>query len=117
MRVLKYIFLVIVGLVLVTLAVTNRESVTVRLLREGLGNATGLGFAATIPLFVVIFAALLAGVILGFVWEWFREHKFRVEAAVKKKEATRLKAEVQKLRSSGQTTDDEILALLEKPGN
>ena len=113
MRYLRYIFLVVVGLVLVTLAVTNRESVTVRLLPEGFGNATGLGYSATVPLFVVIFAALLMGVVLGFVWEWFREHKFRVEAAAKKKEATKLRAEVTRLRSAGQSGEDEIIALLE----
>ncbi|MEO8530151.1 MAG: LapA family protein [Deltaproteobacteria bacterium] len=113
MRYLKYLFLIVVGLVLITLAVTNRESVTVRLLPEGLGNATGFGFTATMPLFVVIFAALLAGVILGFVWEWFREHKFRVEAATKKKEATKLRAEVSRLKSVGRPGEDEIIALLE----
>ena len=102
----------LVALVLVTLAVTNRAPVTVRLVPEDLSGLTGLGFSATLPLFVVIFLAVLAGVILGFIWEWFREHKYRAEAAAKRREASKLKAEVKRLRTNERSEDD-IIALLE----
>ena len=112
MRVLRLIFLALVALVLVTLAVTNRELVTVRLVPEELSGLIGFGASATIPLFVVILVAILAGVILGFIWEWFREHKYRAEAAAKRREASKLKAEVKRLRTNEKSEDD-IIALLE----
>ena len=31
-----------------------------------------------LPLFLVIFGGIVAGLLIGFVWEWFREHKHRV---------------------------------------
>jgi lipopolysaccharide assembly protein A len=114
MRLLKYVFLGLVGLALISLAVTNRDPVTVRLMPEMLAAVLGLSLTATVPLFVVIFAAVLMGVVLGFIWEWLREHKFRVEASAKRREAAKLKTEVDRLRSTGVAEDDEILALIEK---
>ena len=114
MRYLKYAFLALVGLALISLALTNRDPVTVRLMPEGLAGVLGLSLTATVPLFVVIFGAVLMGVILGFIWEWLREHKFRAEAAAKRREAAKLKTEVERLRATGASEDDEILALIEK---
>ena len=66
-----------------------------------------------LPFFVVIFGGIIAGVLIGFVWEWFREHKHRSAASEHKREAGRLKREVSQLRNDTAKPDDDVLALLE----
>jgi hypothetical protein len=52
-------------------------------------------------------------VLIGFVWEWLREHKHRVVAAEKSREAARLAQEV--ARVAPPPPKDEVLALLDPP--
>jgi hypothetical protein len=52
----------------------NRDLVQVRLLPEDLAALTGLTWGMELPLFLVIFGGIVVGVLIGFVWEWFREH-------------------------------------------
>ena len=55
------------------------------------------------------------GVLIGFVWEWFREHGHRVTASQKSREVTRLERELAVLKdSSSVPPQDDVLALLEK---
>lgn len=61
MRVIGTALLVGVAAVLVALAVANRQPVTVSL--DPLGAAPGA--SVTLPLYAVVFAALIAGVVLG----------------------------------------------------
>ena len=63
------------------------------------------GFAALnptydMPLFVVIFGGVLAGLVIGFIWEWIREAGERSAAARQKRELASLRAEVARLRKS-----------------
>ena len=93
---------------------------TLRLLPEGLANLArypaGLN-SITVPLFIVIFAGIIAGVLLGFVWEWLREHKHRAEAVSQRRENVRLNREFEKMRTSQRGEDDDVLALLEEAGS
>lgn len=116
LRNLKYLFLGILGLVLLTVALANRAPVTLRLLPEGTGDFLGLGWAIEMPLFLVIFAGILAGLLIGFVWEWFREAKQRAEASRKTRELAKLEREVSQLRKDKAEPKDEVLALLEDGG-
>ena len=116
MRYFRYAVLAIIAVVMITVALANRESVTLSLLPADL--AVLLGVAADsnsiqMPLFVVIFVGILAGVFLGFVWEWLREHKFRAEAARERREAERLAKEVAALKTDTSQGDD-VIALLDK---
>jgi cell division protein FtsB len=70
-------------------------------------------YAITLPLFLVILGGILAGLLIGFVWEWFREHKQRAEAKAQRKERDQLAREVQNLRGEANRGKDEVLALLE----
>ena len=113
LRFIRYLFLALLGICLVTVALANRGLVAVHLLPEDMAVFSGVRFGAELPLFLIIFAGILAGLLIGFVWEWFREAHQRAEAAAAKRELTRLKAEVARLGGSTSKPKDEVLALLE----
>jgi lipopolysaccharide assembly protein A len=114
-RYLRLMLLVLLGLTLLTVALANRALVSVRLLPEDLAALTGLTWAMELPLFLVIFAGIVAGVLIGFVWEWFREHGHRATASQKSREVARLERELAVLKDSTSVPPkDEVLALLEK---
>ncbi len=114
-RFVKYLFLALLGLVLLTLALANRQMVGLRLLPDEPGSYLGLNPSIQVPLFLVIFAGIVIGLLIGFVWEWLREHKHRAAASTAKREAAKLQREVVKLREASANPEDEILALLEAP--
>jgi putative membrane protein len=114
-RYLRYLFLAGLALVLLTVALANRAPVAVRLLPDDLAALTGLTWAAELPLFLIIFGGIVAGVLIGFVWEWFREMKHRSTASVKSREVARLERELAVLRDSTSVPKDDVLALLDQP--
>ncbi|MCI2395311.1 LapA family protein [Aliiroseovarius sediminis] len=116
MRYFRYAFLAILAIVLITVALANRAMVTVNLLPQELSGFLGWSWSLTLPLFVVIFGGVIAGVLLGFVWEWFREHKIRAEAARARKERDKLAREVKTLREPKSRTGDDVLALIDDAG-
>ena len=114
MRYLKYLFLAVLGAILVAIAVANREVVTLRLVTDDTAAFLGLPYRIELPLFVVIFAALVAGILVGLVWEWFREYQYRAEASRKRRDAESLKRDLGKLRgASSDAATDDVLALLD----
>ena len=113
MTFLRYLFLGLFGLCLLILALANRGAVTLRLLPEDLGSAVGLDMAVTLPLFIVLFLAIAVGLLIGFVWEWLREHKHRAEARSERAQKERLERELAKSRTRGE--GDDVLALLDRP--
>lgn len=114
-RFLRYAFLAVLALGLVIVAMANGDPVTLRLLPPQMAGFLGFSWQTTLPLFLVIFAGIVVGVLVGFVWEWFREHKHRAEASRRKREAAELKREVSRLKAppQGAGKGDEIMALLE----
>jgi lipopolysaccharide assembly protein A len=114
-RYIRLIFLALLGLTLLTIAVANRAPVAVRLLPDDLAALTGLTWTVELPLFMVIFGGIIAGVLIGFVWEWFREHGHRAAASQKSREVARLERELAVLKDSASVPPrDEVLALLDK---
>jgi len=111
MRHVKYAFLVIVAACLITVSLANREMVALRLLPREIAELTGLDAGVELPLFLVIFAGIVAGLAIGFVWEWMREYRYRHEITRANRELSRLKA-----AGKGKDSDDEVLALLENDG-
>lgn len=114
-RSLRYLFLAALGLVLLTVALANRAPVTVRALPEDLAAFSGLHWQMELPLFAVIFGGIVAGLMIGFVWEWFREHKHRAAASQKAREVSRLERELAVMKDSQSVPKDEVLALLDRP--
>lgn len=115
MRYIRYAFLLGLGLVLVTIAFANRDPVTLRLLPDDLADYLPWGRVVELPLFLVIFGAVIAGVAIGFVWEWLREYKYRAAAERRGREARKLQREVARIKGTEADKGDEILALLDGP--
>lgn len=111
-RTLRYIFLGVLGLVLLTVALANRTPATLRLMPDGVGEFLGLGGAIELPLFLILFGGIVAGLLIGFVWEWFREAKYRSSSSTKTREVSRLERELAVLRDTKPEPEDEVLALL-----
>jgi len=112
MRIVRLTILIILAIVLVTVALANRDPLTLRLLPEELSRLVGFSWEVTLPVFAILLGAGLAGLAFGFVWEWVREHKHRSTAVIEHKERVRLEQEVKKVAPSAETGDD-VLALLE----
>jgi len=113
MKYFRAVFLLILAIVLISISLANRDLVTLRLLPEGLINLSGRQWQVELPLFVTVFGGIVAGLIIGFVWEWFREHKHRREATFQGREARRLEREVTRMKGEQGKQQDEVLALLE----
>ena len=117
MKVFRAGFWAIIGICLIVVGLANRGLVTVRAMPEALGNLLGLSPDIELPLFVVIFLGVAAGLLIGFFWEWLREHKFRSEARSKGREVVQLRREMDRMRDSDGDGKDDVLALLESSGS
>lgn len=113
MRYIRYAFLAALAVCLVTIAMANRAMVTLNLLPGELSGFLGFSWSITLPLFVVIFMGIIAGVVIGFIWEWLREHKLRAAGKRTRKERDALIREVKKLKEPKAKPGDDIIALLE----
>jgi uncharacterized integral membrane protein len=113
MTFLRYLFLGLLAFVLLVLALANLEAVTLRLLPGELGAYVGLGAGITLPLFLVIFLSIAVGLLIGFTWEWLREHKHRAEARSERAQKERLERELARSRTT--SDQDDVLAILETP--
>ena len=119
MTYVRHMVLTCIALCLLVVALANREPVTLSLLPTELADLAGFPpdlNSVEVPLFIVIFVGIIAGVLLGFVWEWLREHKHRVEAANQRRENRRLNREFARMRKE-RAEDDDVIALLESSGS
>jgi lipopolysaccharide assembly protein A len=113
MKAIRYAFWAIVGLCLILVGLANRGVVTVRAMPEALFDLLGISADVQLPLFMVIFAGVAAGLLIGFLWEWVREHRIRAEGRAKAREVEALRREVAALKSEKTSGGDDVLALLE----
>ena len=88
--------------------------VDIKLLPQPVAELIGFNLAATLPLFVVVIGGIVAGLIIGFVWEWLREMRLRRDGSQKAREVRKLKREVTRLKGEKHEGKDEVLALLEE---
>jgi lipopolysaccharide assembly protein A len=113
-RYIKYIFLGLLAVTLITVALANRDPVTLRLLPPDLAAVAGLSWSIDLPLFMVIFGGIGGGLLIGFLWEWLREMKHRSIASTKSREVARLERELAAMRDAKGQPQDDVLALLER---
>lgn len=114
MAYLRYGFTALVALVLVTIALANRSMVEVKLLPDALAALAGGNLALSLPLFLMLGVAVAVGLLLGFVWEWFREHSYRAEAARLARENEAMRAQLEKAKKVAPSMHkDDVLALVE----
>ncbi len=96
-RLLLWIVLLPLALAIVLFAVANRGAVTVSL---DPFSQESPAFAATLPLFVVIFSALVLGVLLGGIAVSIGKLRWRLAAHRAEREAARLKEAAEAERRS-----------------
>ena len=113
MKYIRYIFLILIAIVLLTLSVANRQFVTLHLLPGDLSAVFGISGSISVPLFLVVFGGILAGLVIGFVWEYMREYKFRRDVSKGRKEVRKLEREVAALKEKTGEGKDDVLALIE----
>jgi len=114
MRYIRYASIAIFAIALVLIALANRAPVTLRVLPDELAGLAALNPTYDLPLFLVIFIGILAGLIVGFIWEWIREAGERAAAARQTRELASLRAEVKRLKGEKHRGKDEVLALLDE---
>ena len=105
MKFLRYLLLALIALCLVTFALANREMAPVRLLPEDLAILTGLQVMLAVPVWMILFAGLLVGLILGVIWEWTRERSHR--SAAPREAPTRVAWPVSKGSRTGRRAADQ----------
>jgi uncharacterized integral membrane protein len=114
-RYLRYVFLFMLSVSLLTIALANRAPVTLNLMPEDMVLVLGFGGQIELPLFLVIFGGIVTGVLIGFFWEWFREYKHRSAVTQKSRELGKLEHELAVLRDSkGSPPKDDVLAILDR---
>ena len=113
MRLIRTLFLLCLATLLFLLSLANSEKVILYFLPENLTSLLGIKIAINIPLFLIFFSGIFIGLVIGFVWEWLREYKFRVEANNYQKRLFRAETELSELHAKKNKKDD-VLTLLEK---
>ena len=114
MRYLRYGFLGLLAILLMTVAVANRSVVNLTLLPAELGVLFGVNKSVETPLFVVILCGIVAGLLIGFCWEWLREYKLRAEGHRSARQVNKLQRQVRKLQVEKYDENDGVLALLDR---
>ncbi len=86
-RIVVVVILVPIAIVLVALAVANRQLTAFTLDPFNPGNAA---LTLQLPLFVLLFLTLIAGMVIGGAAAWLKQGRYRKEARVKRREVQNL---------------------------
>ena len=95
-RFLTLFVLLPVTVIVILLSVANRQDVAFSL--DPIHGAAG-GWAVTAPLFAMLFATVIAGIVIGGVATWFGQARWRRAARAERAEADRLRTDVAQLRA------------------
>ena len=114
MTYIRYLLLGLLAVLLIAIALANRGPVTLQLLPDDMAPLLAFQQMLTVPVFLVFFGGILAGLLIGFVWEWLREHKHRAAAAQRKAELRRLERQLKRTEAERDKDKDEVLAILDQ---
>ena len=92
--------LIPLGLIFIVFAVANRHLVTVSF---DPFNSTDPSIAVTMPLFVVVIAVAIAGVVAGGCATWFRQRHWRRAARQHEADARQARTQLADLRAGANT--------------
>lgn len=104
-RLLALFILVPIGIVVIALAVANRQMVTLSVPPQ-IGDEPFLSFA--IPLYALIFATLIVGMLIGSFATWIKQGRHRKQARAQKVEAVKMAGEAEKQKSRADDLVDEM---------
>ncbi|WP_051213877.1 LapA family protein [Maritalea myrionectae] len=108
-RVVTWFFLIPLALLFAFFALANRQEILLGV--DPLSPDSPFVGPFPVPLFIVIYGALMLGIVLGGVGAYVGQHKKRAEVRALRKQNTELK---QQLDARAPTTDkDDGLALLD----
>ena len=96
-KIVTAVILVPLAVILIGLAVANRQIVTVSF---DPFDAANPAYAASLPLFVLILILVIFGVILGGVAAWLRQARWRWAARRAEKENLELRLELDRLQQN-----------------
>jgi uncharacterized integral membrane protein len=116
MRYVRYLCIAVFAIALISVALANRAVVPLKVLPNEVAHWFAVNPQINLPLFLVILGSIVAGLLVGFVWEWIREYGQRAEAARQAREMRRLEREISRLKGEKHEGKDEVLALLDEAG-
>jgi uncharacterized integral membrane protein len=102
-----FVILVPLTIVIVAFAVANREIITVSF---DPFDSSAPAYAIKVPLFLLIFALVIVGAVVGGIAAWLRQHKWRARARRAETEARELRAAL-----DAQRTRSTVPAAIETP--
>ena len=94
-KIVTAVILIPLAAIIIAFAVANRQTVSVSFDPFDTANPA---YAASLPLFVLIFILVIFGVILGGVAAWLRQGRWRWAARRAEKENQELRLELDRLR-------------------
>ena len=94
-KIITTIVVVPPAVVIIAFAVANRQTVTVSF---DPFSSVSPAYAATLPLFVIVFAVLILGVLIGGIAAWIRQSKWRRIARKLETQVRALHAEQETIR-------------------
>lgn len=94
-KILTAVIVTPLAIIIVVFAVANRQAVTVSF--DPFSSAAP-AYAATLPLFAIIFVVLILGVLIGGIAAWIRQGKWRRAARKLDGEARALRDEMETIR-------------------
>lgn len=108
MRLSTVFIAVPVGIVAIAFAVANRQTVALSL--------DPLPWTVDVPLFAVLYAGIVAGLLIGIVAEWWRERRLRRAAREARATAASLQRENAALKSGQASSVQAGLPVSARPG-
>lgn len=114
MRYVRYLCIAIFALAIVSVALANRAIVSLQILPAEVSGWFVSNPSVELPLFLVILGSIVVGLLVGFVWEWIREHRHRADVSKQAREIRKLEREVARLKGEKHEGKDEVLALLDE---
>ena len=113
-KLISWIFWVPVGVILIVIAVSNRQIVTFTI--DPISKTDPL-FSFSLPLYLLLFAAILCGILFGGVAAWLGQGKWRKNARVMTGEAAKWREEAAKLREEARQKISPATPALPAPRN
>ena len=106
-KIVTWIVLVPLAALIIAFAVANRQAVMVSF--DPFSSASP-AYAATLPLFAIIFAVLIVGVIIGGIAAWIGQHKWRRAARRLDGEMRALHEEMEAVRRRFSASEKRVAA-------